>query len=315
MNAVTSRSFALLLLAVALAMPAAAHHQEGDDRDQHAAVQAPVEPGPIEPLAARLCDALHAVPGGRQAACCGAVIGSGGSGAPRGLAGECTRLLSAALRAGSAALEPAAVERCERASAAAFAGCDWVTPLAPEAPAACRGLVAGLREAGAACASSLECRSGLACRAAGAGAPAGTCAPPAAAGEACGGGFDLLATYLRAEPRAECAGSCHAGRCADAVAAGGMCLSNAQCATGSHCAAGRCVAGAFAALEAPCTGSSCGAGAICRGGTCRALKRSGEACGAPFECLAACNIPAGATTGTCGMRCPGPPSAVAGGAR
>jgi hypothetical protein len=270
----------LLLAAAAAAMPPAlfaqSQTQTGED-DTRLPLQEPPPVTAPEPLAARLCDALHAVPEARRGACCGIAKPA------RGLADECARVLSDALRANRARLDPAAVEGCERESAAAFAGCDWVSPLAPAAPAACRGLVAGLVEAGAACASALECRPGLACR--GTSAATRVCSPPGAPGTACGGPGELLATYvkeLRPADHPECEGYCLQGRCAAAVAVGGGCLSTLQCAAGSHCAAGRCVAGDYAAV---------------------ARKRTGESCGGPFECLAACNVPAGAETGTCGPRC------------
>ena len=291
----------LLLAAAAAAMPPALFAQSptqtGDD-DTRLPLQEPPAVAAPEPLAARLCDALHAVPEARRGACCGIAKPA------RGLADECARVLSDTLRANRARLDSAAVERCERESAAAFAGCDWVSPLAPAAPAACRGLVTGLVEAGAACDSSLECRPGLACR--GTSAATRVCSPPGAPGTACGGPGELLATYvkeLRPANHPECEGYCLQGRCAAAVAVGGGCLSTLQCAAGSHCAAGRCVAGANAALGAPCGGSACGDGAICLAGTCVARKRTGESCGGPFECLAACNVPPGAETGTCGPRC------------
>jgi hypothetical protein len=288
-------AFFLTLAAAALpaALPALA--QEGDDFDLKLSPPGPVVAGIPDPLAKRLCDALHALPEARKAACCNAGT------ATRGLAAECARVLSDALRAGRVALDPAAVARCERASAEAYAGCDWVTPLAPAAPAACRRLVAGVFAAGAPCDSALECQAGLACR-------AGVCASPGAAGAACGGAAaDLLTLYTRQTAAAEhpdCDGYCSLdGRCARWVAVDGPCWSSQQCASGNHCAAGRCAAGAVASLGEPCTGSACGEGAICAAGRCVARKQAGETCSSPFECLATCNVAAGAGAGTCGMRC------------
>jgi hypothetical protein len=297
MIAARSRRLAtLFVMLAAAAAPAGASGQEGYDLDNRLPLPAPVEAGTPDPLAARLCDALHALPEARKAACCAAAS------ATRGLAAECARLLTAALRERRVALAPAAVEGCERASAAAFAGCDWVTPLAPPAPAACRGVVEGLLAAGAPCGSALECKAGLACT-------AGLCAAPGAPGGACGGA-DLLVTYTRADAAShpECAGYCNGGRCAAAVAVGGACFSTRQCAPGAHCAAGRCAPGTVARVGEACGGNACEEGAICMDGRCAARKRTGETCSAPFECLASCNIPAGATSGTCGMRCPAAPA-------
>ncbi len=292
---IRSRSFATLLLVLAAAVPAVG--QEDYDLDNRLPLAQPAEPGTPDPLAQRFCDALHALPAARQAACCGAPSAS------RGLAAECARVLTAALRERRVALPPAAVEGCERESAAAFAGCEWVTPLAPAAPAACRAVVDGLLAAGAACSSALECGAGLTCS-------AGVCASPGGAGAACGGGADLLAIYTRADASAhpECAGYCNGGRCAAAVAVGAACFSTQQCAPGTHCAGGHCVGGAVARLGEACSGNACEEGAICMGGRCAARKRTGETCTAPFECLAACIIPPGAAAGTCGMRCPGAPA-------
>jgi hypothetical protein len=298
----------LLLLAL-LAAPAAGRAPEGDELDHRLPPQEPVAAGPAEPLARRLCEALHALPAARVAACCGAAA------AGRGLADECVRLLSGALRGGRVSVGPAAIEGCELASAATFAGCDWVTPLAPPAPPACRRVVEGMVPAGAACDSSVECRAGLVClQVAAAGArTARVCSPPGGVGESCGAAADLLATLIRSEARAECAGYCNGGRCAAAVVEGGACLSSRQCAPAGHCAGGRCAPGAAARLGEACGGGACEEGAICLRGRCVARKGAGEPCGSPFECLAACNVPAGATTGTCGMRCPGSPAPAAAG--
>jgi hypothetical protein len=288
---------AFLLALAAAVLPAAlpARAQEGDDLDLKLSPPGPLVVGIPDPLAKRLCDALHALPEARKAACCNAGT------ATQGLAAECARVLTGALRAGRVSLDAGAVARCERTSTKAFAGCDWVTPLAPAAPAACRSLVAGVLAAGAPCDSPLECQAGLACR-------AGVCSSPGAARAACGGAAaDLLTLYTRqaaAAAHPDCDGYCSLdGRCARWVALDGPCWSSQQCAPGNHCAAGRCTAGAFANLGEPCTGSACGEGAICAAGRCVARKPAGEACSSPFECLATCNVAAGAAAGTCGMRC------------
>lgn len=254
--------------------------------------------GPADPLAERLCAALHTLPEERKAQCCTTAPSST-------LAQECTRTLSAALRQGALQLDAAAIDRCTADSSSKFAGCDWVTPLVPRSPDSCQGAAQGLAPAGAACASSLECQDGLFCRSRA--EAKGVCAPPAPAGSACGGSTDTLATFLRqtdlGRRHPECAGYCLAARCAAHSPLGAACLSSRQCAPGQHCGAGTCREGAFAALGEACTGTSCGADASCQAGKCVALKAEGASCTSPFECKGACLMQAGATTGTCGKKC------------
>ncbi len=253
---------------------------------------------PLDPQAQRLCSALHTFPEERRAQCCSAKPASS-------LAGECARTLSAALRSNGMKLDAPTLDRCAADSASTFAGCDWVTPLVPPSPESCREAVQGLMPAGKACRTSLECQDGLFCRTGAGGS--GACVPPAPAGSACGGAIDSLATFLRqtdlAHRHPECAGYCLAGRCAAFSALGAACLSSRQCAPGQHCGDGVCKEGAMAALGEACTGTSCGPGASCQGGRCAPLKSAGAACTSPFECRGACLIPAGATAGTCGMKC------------
>jgi hypothetical protein len=195
----------------------------------------PVTKDPPDPLAARLCDALHALPARRKAAC---------GGGPPGFhpASECARTLSFALRAGAVTLAGADVDRCAAAMEAALQGCDWVKPLSPPPPPACEGIVKGTRPESAACRSSLECVEGLRCAGAGP-TDMGRCAPPRRRG-ACGMAVDTLATHTRqhrielAHP--ECEGHCARRACADNVALGGACRSDVECGRGRRCAAGRC---------------------------------------------------------------------------
>jgi hypothetical protein len=246
-----------------------------------------------ELLAQRLCAVLHALPEERKAQCCSTAPSST-------LAAECTGMLSAALRDRTLRLDAAAIGRCAADSSRAFAGCDWVTPLVPPSPGSCHLAVQGLAPAGASCRTSLECQDGLSCR-------GGSCAKPAPPGAACGGSVDTLATFLRqtdlAPRHPECAGYCLAGRCAAFSAPEAACFSSRQCAPGRHCAGGSCKDGAFASLGEPCTGTSCGPDAFCQGGKCSALKSANASCSSPFECKGACLVPAGASSGTCGMKC------------
>jgi hypothetical protein len=253
-----------------------------------------------EGLARRLCDALQALPAERKAECCG------GSASGADLAEECTRDLATSLRDRAIALDAADVERCERESAQRLAGCDWVTPLMPETPPACRGVLHGRREIGGPCRSSLECADGLSCRGS---EPtrAGICVPPAPPGATCSDAPDTLETYARQAPddprHPQCAGSCRKGRCAAPVAIGGACSASRQCAPGSHCAAGACVAGAPPKLGQPCAQSTCEGDLVCIDGRCAPRRKAGEPCSKPFECEAACLASPTGGAGACGMRC------------
>jgi hypothetical protein len=195
----------------------------------------PVTADPPDPLATRLCEALHALPAKRKAACCGGAPGFH-------LAGECARTLSFALRSKAVTLGPEDVDRCVDAIERSLQGCDWVTPLSAPPPAACEGIVRGELAAGARCRSSLECRDGLRCMGAGP-TDAGRCVPPPARG-ACGASVDALAASTRqtrselAHP--ECAGHCEQRMCAADVPRGGACVSHVECGRGRRCASGKC---------------------------------------------------------------------------
>lgn len=257
------------------------------------------KPVALDPLAQRLCDALHALPETRKAQCCNRAPSSS-------LAGECTRALSAVVREKAVRLDATAIGRCEEEASRELAGCGWVTPLMPRNPEVCGAVVQGERAAGAACSSSLECREGLFCRG---GGPAGTgvCAASGAPGAACGGSVDVLASYTRQTDlnsnHPECAGYCLAGRCTAFAALNGACSTSKQCEPGQHCGTGRCRQGVFSASDETCSATSCAPDTVCKEGKCVALKAAGEICTSPFECKAACNIPKGAKTGTCGMKC------------
>ncbi|WCQ95859.1 hypothetical protein [Sorangium sp. Soce836] len=173
---------------------------------------APVYPkaeGAPDPLAARLCEALHALPARRKAACCG-----GGPGFHAGA--ECARALSFALRAKAVTLSTDAVGRCVEAMARSLEGCDWVAPVAAPVPSACEGIVRGALGEGARCRSSLECADGLRCDGVGP-TDAGICRAPRAAGP-CGLSVDALAAVTRqtryAEAHPECRGRCAGRACA-----------------------------------------------------------------------------------------------------
>jgi hypothetical protein len=258
----------------------------------------PADAGPPDPLAARLCTALHDVPEQRRATCCvtrpGVVFTS-----------ECVRTLTAALRFNAVTLDAAQIGRCETAMAREHEGCDWVGPFAPDVPKECDGIVRGVLETDSPCRSSLECRQGLHCRGSGPTLP-GICRPARQAGDGCGGAVDALATYTRqlqadiAHP--ECNGYCDSHRCVSFVAKGGACSFAGQCAKETDCVAGKCSPHRVAKLGEPCPGGSCEAGARCIRGGCVAPARTGESCANDFECRGAC-IRGGKGLGVCGQRC------------
>lgn len=176
---------------------------------------APVYPkleGAPEPLVARLCEALHALPARRKAACRGDSAGFHAT-------AECTRALGFAVRAGAVTLSPDDVGRCVAAMERSLEGCGWVSPLSALVPPACEGIVRGTLGVGARCRSSLECVDGLHCDGAGP-TDAGTCRAPRAAGP-CGLSVDALAAVTRqtrsAEAHPECRGRCAGRVCVDDV--------------------------------------------------------------------------------------------------
>ncbi|WP_437810354.1 hypothetical protein [Sorangium sp. So ce1078] len=267
---------------------------------------APVYPkaeGAPEPLAARLCEALHALPARRKAACCG-----GGAGFHAGA--ECTRALSFAARAKAVTLSADEVGRCVEAMERSLEGCDWISPLAAPVPPACEGIVRGALGEGARCRSSLECVDGLRCDGAGP-TDAGVCRAPRAAGP-CGLSVDALAAVTRqaryAEAHPECRGHCAGRACADDVPPGGRCEAHADCGRGRRCVDARCSEAPLPPAGAACLGGLCAPGARCVDGRCAAPRAEGEACARDSECRAACVRPGGRgdAGAVCGMRCAAP---------
>ncbi len=262
----------------------------------------PVKAGEPSPLAQRLCAAIQEIPARRRAACCNGTPGLL-------LTGECVRMLSAALASGAVKLEAPAVDACVQAMEQAHQGCEWVGPQTPPIPDTCLGLIHGTLATGARCRSSLECSEGLYCRGVGP-TDTGVCSPPGAAGELCSLAVDPLATYTRQdtldEAHPECQGYCGRRLCADPVAIGGACTTEAQCARGLHCAAGKCAEGELASLGQPCVNGSCEERARCIQGVCTPSKPAGAACEFDGECLGGCIKPDGGRAGTCGPRCDAP---------
>ena len=264
------------------------------DKDEEVrAVYPKDESAAADPLATRLCKALHDLQEGRRALCChdkpGVVLTS-----------ECTRTLSTALHDKAVTLAEADVVACEEAMQTTFDGCDWVGPFPPGPPAACRDIVHGAVEQGHACRSSLECAGALRCQGAGP-TTLGKCLPPKPDGALCGGSVDTLATYVRQTSvdtqHPECKGFCNRRACAAFVAEGGACTTTLACGDGHQCIGNKCVKAAPAKLGEACPGQVCESGAECISGTCLAKKHAGEACKQDFECTGGC------VGGKCAMKC------------
>lgn len=268
------------------------------------------EPKPVyppaaapDPLAARLCLALHTVPAARRAQCCeqktlGYLVTD-----------DCVAMLSAALAAGGVAISESSVAACEKAMADAHGGCGWVGPFPAPVPAACDGLVTGSAEAGTPCRSSLECAPGLACRGL---APTtrGVCVPPSRRGRPCQTGIDPLAALTRQQSAAsahpECEGFCARHLCQDATPVGEPCQTNLQCGRDAHCEDGTCQPGAEAAEGAICADGGCPRGTRCIDKACQKPRLEGAACQHDVQCQGGCIKPPGAAEGRCGVRCKAP---------
>ncbi len=216
-----------------------------------------------DPLAVRLCKAVHEVPNAARAACC---KGS----PPVSFVDECVRLTSFALADKTIAIDAAALEACEKDSAAAFAGCDWVAPQRTRPVPSCMNLISGHVALGASCRSSLECTPGLHCAGLSPNAPGG-CRAPSAVGQACTAPPDVFASVSRQAEPAICNG---------------------------FCTKRVCVAGTKVADGAACDASTrCGPRSFCDAGKCAPVRKKGEACTSPQQCEATC------VEGVCGQLC------------
>jgi hypothetical protein len=271
---------------------------------------------PVLPVAERLCATLHDAQEKRRAECCGTTSGIV-------FATECTRMLSASLRAGAVSLSEADVESCTTAFARTLEGCDWVGPFPPDPPAACHGIVKGRVKAGAPCRSTLECEGTARCSGVGP-TTQGRCASARADGESCGSATDPLASYLRQtsldRERPECAsGRCIQHRCSKPLDANSVCTLTSDCADGLQCLGAKstgsavrpakaiertCVAQPVPSSEGEaCPGGVCGAGLECILGKCSSRKPKGAPCTHDLECRGGCLRADGGTKGTCGPRC------------
>lgn len=279
----------------------------------------PVDGSPPDPLAQRLCDAVHRMPAQRRAECCASPLG----GTPLG---ECVRTLSYALRSQAITLDSADVDKCAEAMTKELEGCGWVSPFPPALPAACDGIVHGKLKERDLCRSSLECADGLDCRGLSA-TYVGACNPPKPPRATCGVGIDALATFTRQDSVAashpECAGYCLQRVCQEAIVLGGACKGSRECGPARSCLNGKCSDAPLPPLGQPCAGGACARGARCVEGLCLAPKAEGEACESDRECRGGCDQPDAGGLGKCAARCavgrrpgplgyPAPPSGRAG---
>ncbi len=181
-------------------------------------------------LAARLCNGFQTLQRKRKAQCCETKVGVL-------LTGECTRILSGALKDNTVVAQAPKIDSCLAALEGRFEGCGWVGDFSQAMPTECQGILTGTLDAEASCRSSLECKSGLACHGV---SPTtrGTCGAPGKRGASCGRGIDPAATYLNVELLADhsvCEGFCANGRCRTTAKEGERCVSDAHCGAGNHC--------------------------------------------------------------------------------
>ena len=273
---------------------------DGLDDDEPVQPVYPLTDLPANPLAQRLCDALHTGPSARRAQCCG------WSTPGYSVTGECVRTLSAALASKAVTLAPDEVDRCVAAVGKLYEGCGWVGPWSPTTPPECTSMIQGQLAEGVKCRSSLECSGTLRCRGVGPTDP-GVCGKPRAAGAECSAGVDSLAAYTRhdrlEETHPECVGYCARYHCTPFVALGEKCGANVQCGPENRCAGDKCVAGPVARLGEACADTGCEAGSRCYARVCTKPKPAGEACSSDTECAAACVKDDAGAAGVCGMRC------------
>jgi hypothetical protein len=215
-------------------------------------------PRAVSTEVAALCEALHQMPAARRAACCRTEMGVEQS-------GECARVLSLALEAGTVQLHDSVA--CVKALIASHQGCGWVGPNEDTLPDACVGVVAGVLPLAAKCRSTLECAAGNRCLGAGPSA-AGVCAPLGGDGAPCEQSADVLASYTRQPLPRECAGFCAQHRCQPSLTDGGA---RAQ-------------------------------GLRCVDGVCFSPKPEGAACERDVECIGAC-VSRGDAGRHCGAGC------------
>ena len=253
---------------------------------------------PPDPLAQRLCDAIHTLPARRKADCC--------NGEPSvTMVDECARTLSYALRSKAVTLDPADVDRCADAASKALDGCGWVTPLSAAVPPECSGIVKGAVKGGDRCRSSLECEGGLHCHGVAA-SDTGRCGRPRETGS-CSRGIDTLASHTRQSDversHPECAGHCNGRRCEADLAVGAACVTSVACGAGRLCIDKRCSDTPLPKAGQKCLQGACADGSRCLSGTCITPRKEGESCAEDVECPGVCDKAPGAPKGTCARLC------------
>lgn len=111
------------------------------------------------------------------------------------------------------------------------AGCETLSPLTGEPPAACDAVFIGKVEAGAACEFDLMCKAGLYCKPGSDGGCPGTCAPYRVLGETCNRDVLVCGPDLVCSSATATEGTCLAAK----VQAGEPCARFSQCPTGTFC--------------------------------------------------------------------------------
>jgi hypothetical protein len=261
----------------------------------------PVYPEDVkpEPIAVKLCEALHANPEKARAACCSEQPAFTPT-------SECIRVVSGALQLKAVTLDVAAVDRCVADLEKAYAGCDWVGSHKIVPPESCDLVFRGTLPEGKRCRSSLECLDGLHCAGVGP-TDAGRCKAPADDNSACGVAVDVLERYTRQQnperKHAACRGICDRQRCVAQPPVGAPCKASISCGPDRACVADKCAPARHQKVGEACADGECDKGLYCIKGKCVGPQPAGAECSTEFECIGACLVSDGGTKGKCGRRC------------
>lgn len=254
--------------------------------------------GEPEPLAQKLCEALHSRTRAKKDECCERT-------SSLDVTSECVRMLTFAIRSKAVVLDSAEVDRCLSAIDTRLSNCDFLAPGQPPTAPQCAGIVRGQLQEGARCRSALECKEGLNCRGVGP-TQQGICSKPRGAKMACGTASDPLLNYTFQDEKKhpECEGVCGRNQCMTPVKEGESCVSSMLCPTGTQCVKGKCSHESYPGPGQPCESGLCAPHAKCVKGKCAIPKKNGEPCETLFECEAICKIAPGAKRGVCAPGCP-----------
>jgi hypothetical protein len=252
--------------------------------------------GPVLPEATRLCNAVHALPEERTAACCHRAPSAS-------FAAQCAAVLSSALRGKNLSLDTARLDTCVADLERVHAGCEWVGPIGVPMPHSCDNLLVGKVASGARCRSTLECEGALRCLGSGP-TDTGVCGEARGTGGACRLSVDGLGPQLamdvdRTHP--ECQGFCDHHRCQPRLAPGATCVTSGQCPAEQRCLAGKCATAGKGGAGQACSDDECTDGLRCVFGRCVAPKHAGESCTGLSECSGRCDQKDGG--GICVMGC------------